>query len=68
MLLAPSTPVDTASSTPGVHPSKIPFAGQSKLQNVGYTKLTAHTRCVWINRLLGVHAMRHIKTLAFPSI
>jgi hypothetical protein len=28
-------PVDTASSTTGVHPSNIPFAAQSKLRNVG---------------------------------
>jgi hypothetical protein len=35
MLLAPSTAADTPFSTPGVHPSKIPFAGQCKLRNVG---------------------------------
>lgn len=33
-----------------------------------YTKLTAHTLCVWINRLLGVPEVLHIKTLAFPTI
>lgn len=33
-----------------------------------YTKLTAHTLCVWINRLLGVPNVLHIKTLAFPNI
>lgn len=32
-----------------------------------YTKLTAHTLCVWINRLLGVPNVLHIKTLAFPN-
>jgi Transposase DDE domain len=33
-----------------------------------YTKLAAHTLCVWINRLLDVPDVLHIKTLAFPSI
>ncbi|HEX6797646.1 MAG TPA: transposase [Ktedonobacterales bacterium] len=33
-----------------------------------YTKLTAHTFCVWINRLLGVPEVLPLKTLAFPSI
>jgi transposase len=32
-----------------------------------YTKLTAHTLCVWINRLLGVPEVLHLKTLAFPN-
>lgn len=31
-----------------------------------YTKLTAHTLCVWLNRLLGVADVLHIKALAFP--
>jgi hypothetical protein len=31
------------------------------------TKLTAHTRCVWVNRLLGHPALLHIKRLAFPN-
>lgn len=30
-----ATPADAAGSAPGVHSSKIPFAGQSKLRNVG---------------------------------
>jgi hypothetical protein len=33
-----------------------------------YTKLAAHTLCVWINRLLGVPDVLRIKTLTFPSI
>ena len=31
-----------------------------------YTKLTAHTLCVWLNRLLGVADVLHLKALAFP--
>jgi len=31
-----------------------------------YTKLTAHTLCVRINRLLSVTAVLHLKALAFP--
>ncbi len=31
-----------------------------------YTKLTAHTLCIYINRLLGKADFLHIKTLAFP--
>ena len=31
-----------------------------------YTKLTAHTLCIYINRLLGVHDYLQIKKLAFP--
>ena len=31
-----------------------------------YTKLTAHTLCMVINRLLGAHDCLHIKHLAFP--
>ena len=31
-----------------------------------YTKLTAHTMCIYINRLLGVHDFLQIKKLAFP--
>lgn len=31
-----------------------------------YTKLTAHTLCVWLNRLLGVTDVLHLKALAFP--
>jgi hypothetical protein len=30
------------------------------------TKLTAHTVCVYLNRLLGKPAVLHIKELAFP--
>jgi hypothetical protein len=30
------------------------------------TKLTAHTLCIYLNRLLGNPDFRHIKTLAFP--
>lgn len=33
-----------------------------------YTKLTAHTLCVWLNRLLGVPDLLHLKALAFPCI
>ena len=32
-----------------------------------YTKLTAHTLCIYINRLLGVHDYLQIKILAFPN-
>ncbi len=32
-----------------------------------YTKLTAHTLCIYINRLLGVHDYLQIKKLAFPN-
>lgn len=32
-----------------------------------YTKLTAHTLCVWLNRLLGVADVLHLKALAFPN-
>lgn len=32
-----------------------------------YTKLTAHTLCVWLNRLLGVVDVLHLKALAFPQ-
>jgi len=32
-----------------------------------YTKLTAHTLCVFINRLLGTANFLHIKGLAFPA-
>jgi hypothetical protein len=32
-----------------------------------YTKLTAHTLCVWLNRLLGVPDLLHLKSLAFPT-
>ena len=32
-----------------------------------YTKLTAHTLCIYINRLLGVHKYLQIKKLAFPN-
>ena len=32
-----------------------------------YTKLTAHTMCIYINRLLGVHDFLQIKKLAFPN-
>jgi Transposase DDE domain len=32
-----------------------------------YTKLTAHTLCVHLNRLLGKEDYRHIKSLAFPN-
>jgi hypothetical protein len=31
-----------------------------------YTKLTAHTLCIYINRLLGKDDFLHIKSLAFP--
>ena len=31
-----------------------------------YTKLTAHTLCIYINHLLGVHDQLQIKKLAFP--
>lgn len=31
-----------------------------------FTKLTAHTLCVWLNRLLGVPDPLHLKSLAFP--
>ncbi len=31
-----------------------------------YTKHTAHTLCVWLNRLLGVADVLHLKALAFP--
>ena len=31
-----------------------------------YTKLTAHTLCIYINRLLGVQDYLQIKKLAFP--
>jgi len=31
-----------------------------------YTKLAAHTLCIYINRLLGKADFLHIKTLAFP--
>lgn len=33
-----------------------------------YTKLTAHTLCIYINRLLGNPDCLHIKMLAFPNI
>ncbi|WIG59755.1 MAG: hypothetical protein OJF49_002502 [Ktedonobacterales bacterium] len=33
-----------------------------------YTKLAAHTLCLWLNRLLGVAEVLHLKTLAFPNI
>jgi IS5 family transposase len=33
-----------------------------------YTKLTAHTICIYINRLLGNPEPLHIKALAFPNI
>ena len=32
-----------------------------------YTKLTAHTLCIYINRLLGEHDYLQIKKLAFPN-
>jgi hypothetical protein len=32
-----------------------------------YTKLTAHTLCVWLNRLLGIPDLLHLKSLAFPT-
>ena len=32
-----------------------------------YTKLAAHTLCVWLNRLLGVADLLHLKSLAFPT-
>jgi hypothetical protein len=32
-----------------------------------YTKLTAHTLCIYINRLLGKSDFLHIKSLAFPN-
>lgn len=31
-----------------------------------YTKLTAHTLCAWLNRLLGITDVLHLKALAFP--
>jgi hypothetical protein len=31
-----------------------------------YTKLAAHTLCIYINRLLGKPSFLYIKTLAFP--
>jgi hypothetical protein len=31
-----------------------------------YTKLTAHTLCIYLNRLLGKPDFLQIKTLAFP--
>ena len=31
-----------------------------------YTTLAAHTLCVWLNRLLNMPALLHLKTLAFP--
>jgi hypothetical protein len=31
-----------------------------------HTKLTAHTLCVWLNRLLGIADVLHLKALAFP--
>lgn len=33
-----------------------------------YTKLTAHTLCLYINRLLGKTDVLQIKPLAFPNI
>ena len=33
-----------------------------------YTKLTAHTLCIFINRMLGKSNFLHIKSLAFPNI
>ena len=32
-----------------------------------YTKLTAHTLGVWLNRLLGVADVLHLKARAFPN-
>jgi hypothetical protein len=32
-----------------------------------YTKLTAHTLCIYLNRLLGKPDFLHIKSLAFPN-
>ena len=32
-----------------------------------YTKLTAHTLCIYINRLLGKPEFLQIKSLAFPN-
>jgi hypothetical protein len=32
-----------------------------------YTELTAHTLCVWLNRLLGVPDLLHLKSLACPT-
>ena len=32
-----------------------------------YTKLTAHTLCIYVNRLLGVHDYLQIKNLGFPN-
>jgi hypothetical protein len=32
-----------------------------------YTKLTAHTLCIYINRLLGKSDFLQIKSLAFPN-
>lgn len=33
-----------------------------------YTKLTAHTLCIYINRLLGKPDFLRVKSLVFPSI
>lgn len=33
-----------------------------------YTKLTAHTLCIYINELLGKAELLHIRSLAFPEI
>jgi len=33
-----------------------------------YTKLTAHTLCIYLNRLLGNPNFLQIKSLAFPSV
>jgi len=33
-----------------------------------YCKLTAHTLCIYLNRLLGKHDFLHIKELAFPHL
>lgn len=32
-----------------------------------YTKLTAHTLCLYLNRLLGVSEWLQIRALAFPA-
>ncbi len=32
-----------------------------------YSKLTAHTLCIYLNRLLGMPEVLHIKALAFPN-
>jgi len=32
-----------------------------------YTKLTAHTLCIYVNRLLGADDYLKIKQLAFPN-